>query len=115
MTSSITDIKNDYAKKRPGVKFEPSNLTVATVKEKMNKEPTTGVGAKLKGAFTAHLKSIMAKHTQVNIHYADDVFILCAFDGSIMRTGLHKIVNMITYSTCFFFKSVGRFWIHYNY
>ena len=68
MTSTITDIKNDHEKKRPGVKFESSNLTVATVKEKMNKEPTICVGAKLKGAFTAHLKSIMAKHKQVNVH-----------------------------------------------
>ena len=37
MTNSITDIKNDHEKKRPGVKFESPNLTVATVKEKMNK------------------------------------------------------------------------------
>ena len=68
----------------------------------MNKEPV--VGAKLRGDFTAHLKSIMAKHKQVNIHYADDVFTLCAFDGAMMRTTLHKIVNMITYSTCIFTK-----------
>ena len=66
MTSTITDIKNDHEKKRPGVKFESSNLTVATVKEKMNKEPV--LGAKLVGDFTTHLKSIMAKHKQVNIH-----------------------------------------------
>ena len=38
------------------------------------------------------------------IHYADDDFTLCDFDGAMMRTGLHKIVNMITYSTCIFSK-----------
>ena len=38
------------------------------------------------------------------MHYADDVFTLCAFDGAMMRTGSHKLVNMITYSTCIFSK-----------
>ena len=73
--------------------------------ERMNKEPI--VGAKLKEDFTAHLNSILGKHKQVNIHYSDDVFTLCDFDVAMcymMRTGSHKIVNMITYSTCIFQK-----------
>jgi hypothetical protein len=86
----------------PSVKFEASKLTLANVQERMKKEPV--LGAKLKGNFTSHLESIMKKHKQVNMHYADDVFTLCAFDGAMMRTGSHKLVNMITYSTCIFSK-----------
>ena len=102
ISTTLTDCKNDHDKKLPSVKFEASNLTLATVQEKMKKKPV--VGAKLKGNFTSHLKSIMKKQKQVNIHYADDVFTLCAFDGAMMRTGSHKLVNMITYSTCIFSK-----------
>ena len=102
ISTSLTDCKNDHEKKLPSVKFEASNLPLATVQGKMKKDPV--VGAKLKGNFTSHLKSIMEKHKQVNIHYADDVFTLCAFDGAMMRTGSHKLVNMITYSTCIFSK-----------
>ena len=102
ITTTLTDCKNDHEKKLPSVKFEASKLTLATVQEKMKKEPV--LGAKLKGNFTSHLESIMKKHKQVNMHYADDVFTLCAFDGAMMRTGSHKLVNMITYSTCIFSK-----------
>ena len=39
MTSSIKDLKEDHTKKRRGVKFEASTITISTVKEQMNKEP----------------------------------------------------------------------------
>ena len=66
------------------------------IKDKMNNKPVLGV--QLTGEFTDHLKSIKAKYKQVNIHYADAVLTLCAFDGAMMRQGSHKIVNIITYT-----------------
>ena len=39
ISSTLKDFKDDHDKKMPSVKFEASNLTLATVKEKMNKEP----------------------------------------------------------------------------
>ena len=83
ISSTLTDCKNDHEKKLLSVKFEAANLTLATVQEKMKKDPV--VGAMLKGNFTSHLKSIMEKHKQVNMHYADDVFTLCAFTACSYR------------------------------
>ena len=58
-------------------------LSMAKIKDKMNnkKKEKPVIGAKLKGEFTDQLKAIMNKHNkQVNSHYANDVFSLCAFD-----------------------------------
>ena len=58
-------------------------LSMAKIKNKMNnkKKESPVIGAKLKGEFTDQLKAIMNKHNkQVNSHYADGVFSLCAFD-----------------------------------
>ena len=56
ISTTLTDCKNDHEKKLPSVKFEASNLILATVQEKMMKKDPV-VGAKLKGNFTSHLKS----------------------------------------------------------
>ena len=83
-----------------GIDFSLSKVPMAKIKDIMNNKVGEAVsGAKRKGNFSDHLQTIVKKHKQHAIYYANDVFSICAFDGAMMRQGTHKIVNMISFST----------------
>ena len=48
----------------------------------------------------------MIKHNQHDIYHADDVFSICNFDSSMIRQGISKAVNMISFSTLLLSKTL---------
>ena len=69
MTSSIKDLKDDHRKKRRGVKFEASIITINTVKEQMNKEPIVAWCKAERRFYRSFKLNNEKKHKQVSIHY----------------------------------------------
>ena len=67
------------------------------------------MSAKRKRTFSDHIKAIMKKHKQNGIHAADNLFSMYSFDGAMMRQGTNKIVNMISFSTLLFLKTLQDF------